>query len=169
MAFAMNNKKNANLFWRFSNLSMWILLAILTLGAFPLFRYIRSQLEKNKEQKDKLDKDANWTENLNPLTVQQKADKITTRKDVQNAAKELAHNLGTKYSDENNWYDIFNPKGWTENDKAIADILIFQRANYAYLKKLYTQCYTNSLDLSADLVRLLDDDEKKRVSKYLKI
>lgn len=166
----MNLKSSSNVkFWRFSNWKVWLILTVLTLLFFPLFRFVRAQLTKNKEQKADLDKIVIWQENQNPTIAQNKADKITTRKDVQQSAKELAHHLGTMYSDnpDMSWlgvdWSFLNPRGWTENDKKVADILLYQWRNYSYLKRLYHDVYTNSRNLTNDLIKLLDDKELKRV------
>lgn len=156
-------------FWRFDNVTMWIYIVIFVIILFPLIRYIKKELQKTKDQALDLQQLHNWTENQNPSVQQSKADKITTRKDIQAAAKSLAHDLGTKYSDNNHWYDIFNPQGWTENDKKVADTLIYQRNNYGLLKKLYYICYSNSRNLSDDILKYLDKDQLTRVSKYLNI
>ncbi|WP_162128205.1 hypothetical protein [Flavobacterium phycosphaerae] len=142
---------------------------------FPLYRFVRQQLLKNEEQKDDIEKTKKYNENQNPQIAQSKADKIVNDKGVQQAAKNLAHHLGTKYSDvpfswtKPSTWSIFNPKGWTENDAEAAKILIYQRNNYRFLKRLYFEVYTNSRDLSSDVLSLLDDAELKKVQKYLKL
>lgn len=156
-------------FWRFSNIWAWIAVIFIILLMFPLYRYIRKQHQKNVEQKEATEKEVNYAENQNPQIQQTKADKITTRKDIQTAAQELSHHLGTKYSDTDSWWSIFNPRGWTENDKQVADILIKQRLNYNLLKQLYYTCYSNSRDLTADVLKLLDKSELARVRKFLNI
>lgn len=156
-------------FWRFSNIWAWIAVLVIIILMFPLYRYIRKQHQKNVEQKEATEKDLSYQENQNPQIQQSKADKITTRKDIQTAAQELAHHLGTKYSDTDSWLSIFNPRGWTENDRAVAQILITQRNNYHLLKQLYYTCYSNSRDLTADVLKLLDKSELALVRKYLNI
>ena len=145
----------------------WFLIIVGIIIAFPLFRYIKAQLEKNKEQNSTITKNAAFVENQNPITRQKKADVITTRKDIQAAAESLAHDLGTKYSDQNSWFSWLNPRGWTENDKSAADTLIKQRLNFKLLEKLYFTCYSNSRSLHDDVLQLLDEEELKRVRKYL--
>ncbi|MGL2964650.1 hypothetical protein ACSVH2_12580 [Flavobacterium sp. RSB2_4_14] len=147
----------------------WILILICIIVPFPLYRFIKKQMAKNSEQDVQLEKDKSFIENQNPIVQTQKAKKITTRTDIQAAAKDLAHHLGTKYSDTNHWYSFLDPRGWTENDKKVADILIKQRLNFKLLERLYYSCYTNSRSLSDDVLKLLDEDELKRVQKYLKI
>lgn len=156
-------------FWRFSNIWAWVAVIVLILLIFPLYRYIRNQHQKNVDQSERQEKEVKLTENQNPVIQQTKADKITTRKDVQTAAQELAHHLGTKYSDAGNWWDFLNPRGWTENDKKVADIVITQRYNYNLLKQLYYECYSNSRDLTTDILKLVDASELARIRKYLNI
>ncbi|POS01581.1 hypothetical protein Q361_10941 [Flavobacterium croceum DSM 17960] len=162
-------RQDPNRFWRLNNWKMWAWLITGIIVFFPLFRFVRKQLQLNKDQRTELDKDKSFTENQNPIVAQKKADEITTRTDIQAAAKSLAHNLGTKYSDANNWYDWLDPRGWTENDKAVADTLIYQRKNFKKLEQLYYSIYTNSRSLKDDVLKLLDEAELKRVRKYLSI
>jgi hypothetical protein len=71
--------------------------------------------------------------------------------------------------DRNSMWSWLNPKGWTENDKLVADDLIKGRNNYKLIQRLYFEVYSNSRNLLNDLLELLDQDELKRISKYLKI
>lgn len=164
-----NNKRQSHRFWRLNNLTMWLFIAVFMLIFFPMFRYVRQQLQKNKEQKSELDKDTNYLQNQNPEILKQKANKITTNGQVQAAAKSLAVDLGTKYSDTGNKFtDWLDPHGWTENDANVAKTLIYQRNNYKLLCKLYS-IYTRSRSLPDDVLKLLDESELKKVRKYIKI
>jgi hypothetical protein len=160
-------KKSTNAF-NFRNL-LWVSVGFLLF--FPLVRFVIRQYNKfgalendiNSENVENTKKAA-FIQNQNPIISQNKADKITVRKDVQQAAKKLAHDLGTKYSDKDSWWSWADPRGWTENDKSVADALIYQQKNFALLKKLYYDVYTNSRNLTDDLYTLLDDKELKRVT-----
>lgn len=156
------NTKAASFNWK-----KWLLILIFMLLAIPLisliYKQIIRQVAKIKEVQNDVQKEQAFIENQNPIIAANKADKITTNKGVQKAAKDLAHHLGTKYKYTNHWYSIFNPRGWTENDKAAADILLYQRNNYKLLQRLYFEIYTYSRDLSTDIRELLDDDQKKRL------
>jgi hypothetical protein len=169
---AMKNRirqmKNAYAKWYQKPLN-WILILVAIIVSFPLYRFIKKQMAKNSEQDTALEKDKSFIENQNPIIQTAKADKITKNKGVQAAAKDLAHHLGTKYSDANHWYSFLDPRGWTEDDKKVADILIYQRNNYKLLERLYYTCYTNSRSLSDDVLKLLDEDQLKRVQQKLKI
>lgn len=127
------------------------------------------QYAKFNEVKQEIQNNTNYQENQNPTIAQNKADKITVRKDVQSAAKKLAHDLGTKYSDKNSWWSWIDPRGWTENDKSVADTLLYQRNNYSLLKRLYNEIYTNNRSLTDDVFSLLDENELKRVQAKLKL
>jgi hypothetical protein len=110
----------------------------------------------------------NFIANQDEPTLNNNLNQITTSKSVQSAAKDLAHHLGTKYSDKNSWFDWLDPQGWTENDNEVEKILIYQRKNYGLLVLLYKKI-TNSRSLSNDIRMYLDDDNLKRVRKYLNI
>ena len=146
----------------------WIFIIIGLLLFFPLYRFIRKQLLKNKEQMNEILKDKQFLANQDEPTLNNNMNTITKRKDIQTAAKDLAHHLGTKYSDKNSWFDWLDPKGWTENDDEVEKILIYQRKNYGLLVLLYKQI-TNSRSLSNDIRSYLDDDNLLRVRKYLNI
>jgi hypothetical protein len=158
------------------NWKKWLYILIGLIVIFPIIRFIIRQYQKFNSLQVELDekntevvKGKTFLENQNPVVAQNKADKITVRKDVQSAAKQLAHDLGTKYSDKNSWWDWLDPRGWTENDKKVADTLLYQRYNYTLLKRLYNEVYTNSRNLTDDLFALLDKNELKRVQAKLKL
>ncbi len=146
----------------------WVFIIIGILLIFPLYRFIRKQLQKNKEQMNQLLIEQNFVANQDEPTLNNNLNQITTSKSVQSAAKDLAHHLGTKYSDKNSWFDWLDPQGWTENDNEVEKILIYQRKNYALLVLLYKKI-TNSRSLSNDIRMYLDEDNLKRVRKYLNI
>jgi len=148
----------------------WIIfVVVLTIIAFPLWRFIKSQIQKNQEKTASIEKTEKFISNQNPITQQFRADQITKDKTVQMRARNIAKNLGTIYSDTNSMWSWLNPKGWTENDKQVADDLIKGRNNYKLIQRLYFECYSNSRNLNNDILEFLDTDELKRVQKYLKI
>lgn len=146
----------------------WIVFAIILVSIFPLFRYVKKQLAKNQEQNQDLTKSLQLSQNSNPQTLQDRLDKITKDRGVQASARLLAKDFGFLVADRGSWWDFLNPSGWTENDKSIADNLIYQRNNIKLLTALYFQI-TNSRDLIADIQNYLDADQLKRVRKYLKV
>lgn len=147
----------------------WLAILLGVLLIFPAIRYVIKQVQKVKETEEGIAKTKSFNENQNPIVVQTKADKITTRKDIQAAANDLSHHLGTKYSDKNSWWDWLNPKGWSENDALVAQILITQRLNFKLLERLYYGVYSNSRSLRDDVLNLLDAKELKKVQKYLNL
>jgi hypothetical protein len=149
--------------------SNWFILAIVCLGLPYLYRYYKAQFQLNTEQDLSLEKSQNWLANLNPTIQQTKAIKITNNIEVQVAAKKLAHDLGTKYSDTNSMWSWINPKGWTENDTQVLNTLLKYRNFYPQLQRLYHDCYTNSRNLSDDVLNLLDEAELKRLRQAIKI
>lgn len=156
---------------------LWLLLAVLCIPLFQwAYKLIKKAQMSAETQQLEADKTKQYVENQNPQVLQKKLDKITIRKDIQSDAKLIAHHLGTLYNDTpdalKSWYNPFTwdwikPRGWTENDEAAAVVLQRQRANYTKLALCYYQI-TNSHNLSYDLNKLLDDDVKARVRRFLK-
>ena len=158
------------------NWKKWLYILIGLIVIFPIIRFIIRQYQKFNslqveidEKNQEVKNDQNFSQNQNPIVAQNKADKITTNKGVQSAAKQLAHDLGTKYSDKNSWWSWLDPRGWTENDKKVADTLLYQRYNFHHLKRLYNEVYTNNRVLTDDIFALLDQDELKRVQAKLNL
>jgi hypothetical protein len=152
----------------------WFLIVACVMAYPMLKRYMDDQAQKTKENTADNAKVDSYVINQNPLTQQQRRDKITTRKDIQKDATLLAHHLGTKYSDAGtSWFGQLlgklDPKGWTENDKEVRTILIKERLNIAKLEALYYRTETNSRNLRADVLNYLDTAELKEVQKFLKI
>lgn len=151
-----------------TNYIKWVFVLIGLILLFPLFRFIRKQLQKNKEQMTQFLKEQNFVANQDEPTLNYNLNQITKRKDIQTAAKDLAHHLGTKYSDKNSWFDWLDPQGWTENDNEVENILMRQRKNYGILILLYKKV-TNSRSLSNDLRMYLDTDNLNRIRKHINI
>jgi hypothetical protein len=149
--------------------SNWFMILCLILVLPYLYRYVVKQIELNKEQSTQLEKDASFVANSNPMTQEQRANKITANKELHAVAKKLAHDLGTKYSDKNSMFSWIDPRGWTENDDEVTLTLIKYRTYYPILQRLYYSCYSNSRDLSADLLELLDSSNLKRLRASIKI
>ena len=132
------------------------------------YRYLKDQIQLSKVQNEEIKGENQVIEYVNPETRKQTANKITTRVDVQNAAADLAHHLGTKYSDTGNWYDIFNPRGWTENDKEVIAILKYQVRNIHLVERLYFEVYSKRRNLKDDVNKLLDSTELAQLKEYYK-
>ena len=122
-----------------------------------------------KEKKAEAIKDTIRLENKNPLTQKQKRMTITGSSKLWAASTQLAHHFGVTYSDDGNWYDFMRPRGLTENDEEIRNILLKYRAYFSKLEKLYFQVDTNSRSLRKDIIQYLDKDDLKLVRKGLNI
>lgn len=158
----------------------WLFITMLIIGLPYLKRFIDSQQQQTEQQKlenqiksqkaiKENEKENKLIANQNPLTQAQKRLTITASKDLHAASASLAVDFGVKYSDSGKWYDIFKPKGWTENDENARKTLVLYRNYFPYLEKLYYQVDTNSRSLRADILELLDKDELTYLRKYLKI
>jgi hypothetical protein len=158
----------------------WLFITALLIGIPYLKRYMDEQAEKTRQAsaQNKLDgikadtiiiKETQFVTNLNPLTQKQRRLKITASKELHAASQKLASDFGFLYADQGNWYDFMNPRGWTENDKAIRETLVLYRNYFDKLEKLYYEVDTNSRSLRKDILQLLNADELKYLRKYLKI
>lgn len=154
-------------------------LTLFILLIFPLYRFIKRQLFKNSQQNNDLQLDEvietneinrriQFVENLQPAVLLNKLDRITPRRDLQNIARQLSHDLGVRYSDNLDWWSFFDPRGWTENDELVANNLIKYKDHYNTLALCYYQI-TNSRSLRNDVIKLLDNDQVTRVRKHLTI
>lgn len=169
----MLQRKNVNTqnqkFWRWDNWQVYLVVIVIPLIGFPLYRFFIKQLQKNTEVQTQVQQEQQLLENQDPIKQQVLADSITPSKSVQSYTKEVAAKLGTQFSDAGHWYDFLNPRGWTEDDTRVADIIIYQRNNYQLMVKLYNKCYSNSRSLSKDLYTFLDNDQLLRIKKYVNI
>lgn len=151
----------------------WFLGILAVILVVPwLLRYLKAQNAKTTSDDLQIAKDVANAENRDPEVQQTKADKITPSKNLQAAARALAYALGTHISVLPDWMDAFDPTGWTENDTEAANIVIkwSKPGNWAALQKLYTNIYSHDKNsLKADLLRLLDADQLKRIRKFVKI
>jgi hypothetical protein len=149
--------------------------------AFPLLkRYLAKQQElgleqqktlllDNIKQNTQIVKETKFYNNLDPKLQLTSRQKITAAKELWAISTKIANDFGVIYSDDNGFFDFLNPRGWTENDKAIADTLIKYRNYFDKLEKLYFEVDTNSRNLRKDILKYLDAGELKRLRKLLKI
>lgn len=154
----------------------WYVFVLIILAIPFIHRYYQNQKIKNK--KNYLDNVVTNNNNQNssqsPNIIKTKTDSIlkgykfptsASRLKLISDAKALAHHLGTMYMVT--WYDfIINRSSWTENDNEIEKLLKQQTHNYPILEKLYFSVHTQSRNLSNDLNKFLDDDNKKRVKNH---
>ena len=158
----------------------WLMITGLLIAVPYLMRYLKAQAEKSrvaalelalKEKIANVDivKENKLVENTNPLTQKAKRLKITGSSELWAASTLLAHDFGVKYSDNGHWYDVLNPRGWTENDASIRNTLLKYRNYFSILEKLYYEVDTNSRSLRSDILKDLDKSELVLVKKGLKI
>lgn len=158
----------------------WLIITGLLVAVPYIMRYLKAQAQKtetaNQELilKQKIEsgdiiKETKLFENASPLTQKQKRLKITGSSELWAASTSLAHDFGYKYSDSGKWYDVLNPRGWTENDASIRNTLLKYRNYFSILEKLYYEVDTNSRNLRNDILKDLDKTELALVRKGLKI
>ncbi|WP_220761838.1 hypothetical protein [Flavobacterium sp. UMI-01] len=156
-----------NGFFNWLKTNWFFVLAILLV--LPLvYRYLKDQIQLNKLQNEEIKGENQLVDNVNPIVRTQNANQITLDKGVQNAAADLAHHLGVKYSDAGHWYDFLNPRGWTENDAEVLRILKYQVRNYHLVERLYYEVYTKRRNLKDDVNKLLDSKELSELKNYYK-
>lgn len=160
----------------FHNPLNWLVFFVVVISFFPLYRFIRKQLQRNKEQMTDFEREQQLKDNQNPIKQLYKANSITPNKAVQAAAQSLANDFGVFISKPFEWTSpttwlggVFDYRKWTENDKNISDTLIYQRNNYDLLIKLYAKVYTDNRSLPNDILNYLDKAELKRVRNYIKV
>lgn len=121
-----------------------------------MLRYLKDSQVKNEvndlEETIKL----NVAQNLDPIKQQSELNKITTSPFYQNMARNLAHNLGTLYQSRGGFLSWFNPRGWTENDKAVYDDLkmLINKGQVTTVSKCYF--FLIGKNLREDVTKLLD-------------
>jgi hypothetical protein len=151
------------------------------LFVFPLLkRYLNKQAELKDEQDKQLsldnlktttviNKEVKFYSNLNPTKQLTERQKITASKELWAVSTKLSNDFGVLYSDQNGLFDWLNPRGWTENDKAICDTLVKYRNYFDKIEKLYFEVDTNSRNLRKDILKYLDAKELKRLRYSIKI
>lgn len=154
--------------------SHWVNYLMIVIGIillFPLYRYILKQMSKNQTAEEKARKSEQFNKNSNLQTQQTNADSITTDKGVQSSCKQLVNALGTLACDNplSEYWSFLYPSGWSENDAEASRIVIYQKNNYALMQRLYNEVFTNSRNLSKDLLNLVDTKELKKILKVVKL
>jgi hypothetical protein len=154
----------------------WLfLLAVLFVLPYIL-KMIREVINSMKENAIKLKVENSNVENAQwiPQTIEEKLYKLLfmkykisdkkIRERLSASTLSIVNDLGIKYSDDSSqWYQITDIRGWTENDKSIGDTLVREGHNYKFLEQIYYNVYTQSRNLSADLLKYLDKDQIERV------
>jgi hypothetical protein len=148
---------------KFSNISKepknLIYLALSVLIVFPLYRYIRNQINKNKEQSQDLEIEQKKRDMENPTSQITAANKITSNANLHAITKNIAHHLGFIYD----WYD---PRRWSENDEqCFAEFVkLKSRAELQLIVKLYFEVYAVGRNLQIDCQKVLDAKYYKRIT-----
>ncbi len=83
--------------------------------------------------------------------------------DIMNAARSIAHHLGIVYSDTDNWWSWLDPRGWTENDRATADLILEFQDDFFVLGECYYFA-TRSRNLIDDAIKYLDRRQHERLN-----
>lgn len=134
-----------------------------------LIRYLKdantSITVNNQEEEEKLYK----SQNENPVTQITGLNQITTRKELQDIARNIAFHLGTDIRNkETSWLDSgwWNPKGWTENDEKA--YLELKKIKQPESRDLVVKCYyfLTRKNLLDDVKRLLDDEYKEKLTLF---
>jgi len=158
----------------------WLFIVALLVGYPYLKRYLDEQAEQTRLAQEQLKIEAQKQEaknkaetklvnNQDPGKQATARKKITVNKELHSVSSSLAHHFGVAYSDNGNWYDFLNPRGFTENDKEALQLLVSYRNYFAVLEKLYYEVDTNSRNLRKDIVKFLDPKELATLRKYLKV
>lgn len=136
----------------------WIVILGLIFATPVILRYLKDSQVKNEINDQEEQIKLNQSANLSPISQQSGLNKITTNMFLQNMARSLAHNLGTLYQSKPHWWSILDPRGWTENDKAVYDDLK-QLTNSGQIR-LVSECYffLTAKNLKEDVRTLLDTE-----------
>lgn len=153
----------------FLSKNLFLILGIIFIVPWVKEYLAKMELRNNKNEQEN-EVENNFLQNQNFGTQQQKRNQITKSKELQAVATKIANDLGTSINhDTGSWTDVFNPRGWSENDTAVANSIIKYRNYFPTLENLYNRCETRQRKLREDLLKLLDDDQIKRVRVYIKI
>lgn len=135
----------------------WIVLLGLVFAVPMLFRYLKDSQTADTVNNAQENIKALQVQNLDVTTQLQGLNKITTRLDIQNIARNTAINLGVVIG-TSSWLDLFNYKTWTENDQLVFDELkkIKQPSSVILTAKCYQ--FLTSRNLMDDVKKYLDSE-----------
>lgn len=159
-----------------------VAVVVLFLIGFPIIykwwqnlqtKQVQNEVDNNIKQAQAVVKQSN-AENVaaDVKTVTSKIDQIlaTCRKSdrprLAAAARKLANSLMTTAGIP--WYDLRQYIENFEDDRAVADILIYERNNLKWLQHLYQYVYTENRNLANDVEKYLDASEMARVKAVFK-
>lgn len=141
-----------------------LILGVLVLGFPYLMRYFKDQETEDVVNNNQEEEKKSAVQVQNPTTQLTGLNKITTRTELHDIARNVAFHLGTNIQIKNaSWGSWLNPRGWTENDEKA--YLELKRINYPASLDLVVKCYyyltqRNMLD---DVKKLLDEEYKKKL------
>jgi hypothetical protein len=144
----------------------WFLLLVIILGIPYLIRYYKNQAVTDIVNDVVQNEKEIVAQNQNPTTQLQGLNKITTRIDLHEIARNIAYNFGTSVRTKEttimnlSWW---NPKGWTENDEKAYNQL--KKINYASSRDLVAKCYyfLTRNNLYDDVKNLLDEEYRSKL------
>lgn len=166
-------KRGASPFFQFVKDYGLIFLAIIFVIPIIYF-YYKKQLQKEDRTDVENYKDDVELQNIKNIVTYTSTEKetqasnfITTKKHLHNAAKELAHHLGTLNQYNLSWDSFWNGDWWrglTENDKDAYNVfLTFNKNDIPIVKRLYNEVYAIGKDLQKDCLRLLPQELYKKI------
>lgn len=112
------------------------------------------QWRKGQQEKDEKNNPDNYKEKADALKPSRTPQDLWDR--IKSSTMKLAHDLGVNYG----WW---NPLSWSENDKEVAQNLMYQVQNIDHLEKLYYEVYTDGRNLKNDVLKLLDKKQLEQV------
>lgn len=118
----------------------WYLVAIFVVVLVMVLK------KKLKTDKAEVEKDVI----VNDLLENQRIKDVVSQGHYKTLALQLAENLGTAY-------DWFDPRGWTENDDKVFELLQgITPKDFKIVSEIYTKVYAKGGNLSEDLAKHLD-------------
>ena len=170
-----NKKKSPNRVFLFIS-KYWLIIIAFVIGFFPLFRFIKNQLAKNKAaQQDNLQtvnngQNANLSPELETVKtnfIKKKYANLNSKQlnEIKSAAQRIAFALGTtpEQNFRNDWFDFYNFSGATEDEKTAILIAKQHSGTFPVLADFYYSMYTLSRNLKADLLKYLSNSDLKEI------
>lgn len=161
----------------------FLIMAIILILIFVV-PYIKRYLDTAKAKKEQNDiknnVNVNAVENASqdPNVIDKKATTIKKKyplvsdelyKTLKSSAYAISKALGTDVENNhrNEYVDIFNVSGWTEDEEKVIQILKKHTGTYPVLQDLYYGLYTKSRSLNSDLLKYLSDSDLSKVRKNM--
>lgn len=150
----------------------WLMLLSIIFFAPTVMKWIKDINLEGQKDDIKNQGELNTAENIvqSPSVIKDKVDKylrdelkigFEQREKLKADAVSLAHHLGTRAG--SSWWNIDT---WTENDDEIEAILKRQVHNFKIIERLYFMAYTESRNLTNDILKYLDKSNLTRVRAF---